>query len=144
MLLPPDGMYRQIARRVELPNASLYSLQRTSLMLDGLLMVVIGVAHWVAYLSIVRPRSRHLSVMSTKVYLLDFRLNFKPLAVLFFNRSGKFTQNVDKGHARPLHARKTVAFTAPVQTCNSARKEGERLTTLEARLIVLLFYAELE
>ncbi len=50
MLLPPDGMYRQIARRVELPNASLYSLQRTSLMVDGLWMVVIGVAHWVAYL----------------------------------------------------------------------------------------------
>ena len=83
MLLPPDGMYRQIARRVELPNASLYSLQRTSLMVDGLLMVVIGVAQWVAYLSVVRPRNRHLSVMSTKVYLLDFRLNLKPLAVLF-------------------------------------------------------------
>ena len=48
VLLPPDGMYRRIARRVELPNANLYSLQRTSLMVDGLLMVVIGVAQWAA------------------------------------------------------------------------------------------------
>ena len=82
MLLPPDGMYTQIARRVGLLNTSLHSLLRTSLMLGGLLMVVIGVAHWVAYLSIVRPRSRHLSAMSTNVYLLDFRLNFKHLPVL--------------------------------------------------------------
>ena len=77
MLLPLDGMYRCKARRVDLLNASLYSLQRTSLTVDGFFMVVIGVAHWVAYLSIVRPRSRHLSVMSTEAYLLDFRLNFK-------------------------------------------------------------------
>ena len=101
MLLPPDGMYRQIARRVELLNTSLYSLQRTSLMVDGLLMVVIGVAHWVAYLSIVRPRSPATVVVSLGIpvlmsYPIKLSLVERPQMKIAFGFSAKGSDRVEE------------------------------------------------